>query len=151
MENSIGFVLYPEQSAFIWKASWASLYALKTGHYDLAIIPGGVFVTSLNYWRNPDFLSWRRHVDVSYVQLALVYQMVRAYNAEYAKLYYLTMVLGMSCYPISYHYYYKKQYWRSTYMHSCVHVISNIANVILYSGYVLPIAASPFFYFFKFR
>ena len=39
--NSIGFVLYPEQSAFIWKASWislfAALYALNVGHYDLCL------------------------------------------------------------------------------------------------------------------
>jgi len=146
--NSIGFVLYPEQSAFIWKASWislfAALYALNVGHYDLAIIPGGAFITSLNYWRNPLFFSWRRKVDISYILFALVYQSIRAYNAEYANLHYFTMFLGASCYPISYHYYYKKQYWHSTYAHSCVHIISNIANMILYSGYVLPMSSSLF-------
>ncbi len=29
-------------------------------------------------------------------------------------------------------------YWESTYSHSMVHIIANISNFILYSGYVIP-------------
>lgn len=57
--NSV--ILYPNQSYFIWKVSWLSLissiYAISQGYNDLAIVPGGVFLTSINYWRDPDY-SW---------------------------------------------------------------------------------------------
>ena len=29
-------------------------------------------------------------------------------------------------------------YWESTYAHSMVHIIANISNFILYTGYVMP-------------
>jgi len=62
------------------------IYAIYKNHYDLALVPGGVFLTSINYWRCPDY-SWRRYLDMIYVKLALIYQIYRAYNAEYCKLY----------------------------------------------------------------
>jgi hypothetical protein len=134
-------VLYPDQCAFLWKISWLSLissiYAIVNGHYDMAIVPGGVFITSINYWRDPVYSSWRRKVDINYIAIALTYQSVRAYTAEYARIYYWTMLLGIAFYPLSYHYYYKQLYWKSTYCHSMVHIIANIANIILYSGYIM--------------
>ena len=30
-------------------------------------------------------------------------------------------------------------YWESTYAHSMVHIIANISNFILYTGYVIPL------------
>jgi hypothetical protein len=30
-------------------------------------------------------------------------------------------------------------YWESTYAHSMVHIIANISNIILYTGYVIPL------------
>ena len=29
-------------------------------------------------------------------------------------------------------------YWESTYAHSMIHIIANISNFILYTGYVIP-------------
>lgn len=134
------FVLYPEQCTFLWKISWLSLlssiYAILNGHYDMAVVPGGVFITSINYWRDPVYSSWRRKVDINYIAVALTYQSIRAYTAEYAQIYYLTMIFAITFYPISYHYYYRQLYWKSTYCHSMVHVIANIANIILYSGFI---------------
>ena len=109
---NVDFVLYPEQCIFLWNISWLSLvssiYAIYNGHYDLAIVPGGVFLTSINYWRNPIFSSWKRKLDVNYICCALIYQSIRAYYAEYALLYYCIMIFGIGFYPISY-YYYNKQ------------------------------------------
>ena len=135
-------ILYPEQYSFIWKASFFSLfsciYAFYNNHYDLALVPGGVFLTSINYWYKPDY-SWRRYVDIGYVHAALTYQLFRAYNAEYSKMYYFTLSLAMCCYLLGMYYYNKKQYWHSTYAHSMLHLIANISNVILYSGHIEPI------------
>jgi hypothetical protein len=137
-----GCILYPEQYNFIWKTSFLSLfsftYAIYKGHTDLALVAGGVFLTSINYWRKPTY-SWRRKIDMVYVKTALLYQLIRAYKAEYRNQYYITIFIAICFYPISYHYYYKKQYWKSTYAHSMLHLIANISNIVLYSGMIEPI------------
>jgi hypothetical protein len=137
-----GCILYPEQYSFIWKASFFSLfstmYAFYNNHYDLAFVPGGVFLTSINYWYKPDY-SWRRYVDMGYVHAALTYQILRAYTAEYSKIYYVSMCFAASFYPLGIYYYNKKQYWRSTYARSMLHLFANISNIILYSGYIEPV------------
>lgn len=50
-------ILTKEQYIFLWKISFLSLisciYAIYKNHYDLALVPGGVFLTSINYWRYP--------------------------------------------------------------------------------------------------
>ena len=139
-------LLSPDQSYFIWKASWLSLfscmYAISQGHTDLAIVPGGVFLTSINYWRYPDY-SWRRTLDMNYVKLALSYQIVRSYNSEYATLHVLCMILGVSCFPLSWNYYNNNQIWMSVYIHSMVHVFGNIGNILLYSGTIDSIENNP--------
>jgi hypothetical protein len=150
--NRPHFVLYPEQSRFIWKVSWmslySSLYAIQRRHYSVAMVPGGVFLTSIYYWRNPDYSSWRRKLDMSYIGASLIYQTIRAYNSENSKMYYFIMIGAVCCYPMSYHFYYKKQYWKSTYFHSMVHVVANIANIVLYSGHILPANKNPLLSYF---
>ena len=106
---------------------------LYKGHYDLVLVPGGVFLTSINYWHKPDY-SWRRYVDMVYVKMAVSYQMYRAYNAENARLYYFILFFSIFCYKIGNYYYKKKMYWHSTYSHSMLHIIANLSNFVLYAG-----------------
>ena len=86
-----GYILCPRQSNMLWRTSWLALfncmYAIKNKHYEIALVPGGVFITSIMYWRKPDY-SWRRYIDISYASLSLCYQSLRAYNAEYSNVYY---------------------------------------------------------------
>jgi hypothetical protein len=120
----------------------ASIYALHCECYELAAVPGGVFLTSVNYWRRPIY-GWRRNLDMGYVAAALTYQNYRAYHAYYytmnlehsfALLYYALMLFGIGCYPASIYLYKKKDLWRSTYVHCLLHIVGNIANMVLYSG-----------------
>ena len=136
-------------SSFIFRVSFisflSSIYALHCECYDLAAVPGGVFLTSVNYWRDPVY-GWRRNLDMSYVAAALTYQNYRAYHllspsspSSSSQLpalltYYTLMGIGIGCYPLSVHLYKKKDIWSSTYVHCLVHVLANIANVVLYSG-----------------
>ena len=131
-----------EQYSCIFRVSFlsflSSIYALYCGVYDLAIVPGGVFLTSVNYWRYP-IHGWRRNLDMSYVASALVYQNYRAYymateGHDYILLYYALMFFSMICYPISLHLHKKKDLWGSTYVHCLLHVVANIANLVLYGG-----------------
>ena len=130
-------ILEPEQYHILWRASFfslaTSLYAIYKGHYNLAFCPAGVFCTSINYWRHPDY-SWRRYVDMTYVHLALLYQLRAASRSEYGNNYYAIMALGACCYQVGVVYFKKKDYWRSTYAHVGLHFIANVGNLVLYSG-----------------
>lgn len=121
---------------YLWRISWlslfTSLYAAKQGHYDLAFVPGGIFLTSINYWRNPNY-SWRRTLDINYVRLALAYQVYRAYKSQYSSMYYAITTCAVACYPIAIYYYKQNQLWKSVYFHSMIHILGNVSNVILYS------------------
>ena len=134
--------LKPSQYNIIWNLAWLSLsssvYATYKGHYNLAFIPGGVFLTSINYWRNPEVRSWRRYLDIGYVNTALLYQLYKVYihNAQYAKEYYFFTGISIICYPIGLYYYKKKQYWKHIIFHGGLHIFANIANFILYTGYI---------------
>lgn len=132
-------ILYPEQSKMIYNLSFLSLgsfvYALYNGHYDLSICPGGVFLTSIYYWVHPDY-SWRRYLDMTYVIMALSYQLYRARSSQYMIPYYSMVCSAVSMYPLGIYYYKKKQYWNSTYAHCALHILANIANIILYSGWI---------------
>ena len=134
--------LKPSQYNIIWNLSWLSLsssvYAIYKGHYNLAFIPGGVFLTSINYWRKPEIWSWRRYLDLGYVNTALLYQLYKVYinNAQYAKEYYCITGIATICYPIGVYYYKKKQYWKHITFHGALHIFANIANFILYTGYI---------------
>jgi len=134
-------ILPPVHYWFLWRLSWLSLlscgYAIYRGYYDLACVPGGVWLTSINYWRRPDY-SWRRYFDITYVYLSLIYQTMRAYDAEYAIPYYIILAFGVGCFPISL-YFHKKNQWVSTILHGGVHVFGNISNFVLYSGFIVKI------------
>lgn len=130
-------ILYPAQSKCIWRVSLlfllSSSYALYRGHYALALVPGGVLMTSLNYWRKPTY-GWRRNLDITFVWSALIYQNIRAYRMSNAVPYYHLMIFGASLYPISNYLHKKKYYWSSTYVHCMLHIVANISNMVLYSG-----------------
>ena len=134
-------ILYPKQSNFIYNVSFLSLissiYAIYNKHYGIALLPGGVFITSINYWRKPDY-SWRRYFDISYVIFALNYQIILSYKVQYYKEYYLLTFCGIGFFILGVNYYKKKNYWMSTYCHIMLHVMANIGNIILYSGSMKP-------------
>jgi hypothetical protein len=139
-------ILPPEHYWFLWKLSWLSLFscafAIYRGHYDLACVPGGVWLTSINYWRRPDY-SWRRYLDISYVHLSLLYQTTRAYNAQYALQYYIILSFALACFPMSV-YFHKKNQWLSTILHGMLHVFANISNFVLYAGFIEEISPNGF-------
>ena len=132
-------ILKEEQYLIIYKVSFLSLgstiYAVYNGYYRLAFYPGGVFITSINYWRKPDY-SWRRYLDIVYVHYSLLTQSYLVYNAQYSMEYYILSFIACCCFILGVYYYKKKLYWYSTYAHCGVHLFGNIANVVLYSGQI---------------
>jgi hypothetical protein len=131
-----GLILPRSQCDFMWYGSWFSLvstvFALYNKHYDLALVPFGVFLTSINYWRNP-VLGWSRILDISYVNLSMIYQCYRVSNAEYKIAYYSILGVALCFYPLSV-FLHKKSPWLSTLSHFQLHLLGNISNCIVYSG-----------------
>ena len=134
-------ILQPEQYNFLWKTSFlslfSSLYGIYKGHNDISYSTFAVFLSSINYWKKPNY-SWRRYLDITVVNISLIYHLLRAQNSQYSKLYYSTLFTSICFYPLSKYYYNKKLYWYSTYSHSMLHLLANISNIILYSGFISP-------------
>ena len=131
--------LQPAQYKTIFKISFlclgSSMYAVYNRHYLLSLCPTGVFLTSINYWRKPE--PWRRKLDMTYVLLALMYQVYRAYRSQYRLQYYTLTLIAGSMYPLAIYYSRQKLYWHSTYAHCALHMMANVANFVLYSGKML--------------
>ena len=138
-----GCVLPPAPSAYLWRLAWLSLVsaivALSRGHYDLVFVPLGVFLTSVLYWWKPDY-SWRRYLDIGYVQFALWYQAYRAVSAQYALAYYVLTLSGIAFFPLGSCL--SASPWCSALSHGMIHILGNAANIYLYSGTVPPAPTS---------
>ena len=134
--------LYPKKhNSFLYSTAWLSLtsgmFAIYKKHYDLAIVPLGVWLSSILYWHNPVYHSWRRTIDVTVVRTALVYQLWRARSAEYKNPYYATVGIACCCYPLSSYFLSQKNYSLSVFSHSLVHIFGNVSNFILYQGFII--------------
>jgi hypothetical protein len=126
----------PEHSWFIWRVSWVSAisaaFGFYRGNYDLAIVPAIIWLTSMNYWRHPVRDSWRRYIDMACVQLGAIYHTGRVYMLYNNPYYHILVVICVLCYPVSNYYQRKQHLWTSTILHSLIHVIGNIAQMVVY-------------------
>jgi hypothetical protein len=84
--------------------------------------------------------DWRRTTDIICVFIALSTHILHSFKAQNRALYsYITMV-ALIFYPISWYLLKKKYVWGSTIAHSMIHIVAEIANVILYSGEIPPLS-----------
>jgi hypothetical protein len=130
----------------IYKVSHLSLfsffYALYMQQNALAIVPGSVFLTSTLYWYKPDY-SWRRYLDMAVVKSCFVYQGIMAYTADFGPEYYAIILVAISFYPIGILYHKKGDTLSSTYSHVMLHILANLANIVLYSSKPLSLPQLP--------
>ena len=128
---------------FIWYCAWLSLpsaiYAVIARHtpMSLAIVPASVWATSLLYWRNPLRDSWRRTLDMAVVFTGLsynTYYAVRHASPTHFGVY--TALIGTSavCYGVSGYLMTRGRIWPATYAHASIHLVANVANMVLYAG-----------------
>lgn len=134
-------ILDKEKSRYIYNTSYllliSTFYAIYRNHYIIATSPGIVFLTSIHYWKHPDY-SYRRYLDMVLVKLSLAYHCYVSYTAEYGTRYYIIISIAITFYQIGNYYHSKKDYWKSTYCHMLLHILANVANIALYSGYLTP-------------
>ena len=115
------------------------LYGFKQRLFYLSICPLAVFFTSINYWHKPVY-GWRRNVDIICIFIALSTNILHSIKAQNGLLYRCITTIALLFYPISWYLFNNKYVWTSTIAHSMIHIVANIANVILYSGVVPPLS-----------
>ena len=130
-------VLPPHLSRILWYTSWsnfiASLYGLYRGQTHMVPYSLGVWATSLLYWRHPTY-GWQRTLDMIYCPIAIGQHLYKAWSTDMWLQYYILMAFGLSCYPLSRHYHWTRgDAYTGTILHSMIHIIPNIAGLLLYS------------------
>ena len=102
------------------------------GSNMLWIVPAGVYINSINYWRNP-VCGMRRNIDMTWGITGLMINNVYAIRySTNAYPYYGMTLLACLMYPLSYYFYWRKQYIIATFLHGLLHIFGNIGNIYLY-------------------
>ena len=105
--------------------------------YDSSIITCIVFLTSINYWRNPTKKGIRRYMDISCVIIGIYYHLYLIYYHSLSMKYYYMIGTGSLLYPIEYKIP-KNNYYCIALCHSllqviacniCVYICSDIYNI----------------------
>jgi hypothetical protein len=136
----------PHPNAHInWYCAWFSIpsaiYANshQPASTHLAIIPTSVWATSLLYWRNPVRDSWRRILDMAVVFTGLTYNTyyaVRHASPTHFGVYAALIGTSAVCYGVSNYLMTRGRIWPATYAHASVHLVANVANILLYDSII---------------
>uniref|UniRef100_A0A6C0I7B0 Uncharacterized protein n=1 Tax=viral metagenome TaxID=1070528 RepID=A0A6C0I7B0_9ZZZZ len=128
----------PCQYNYLWYTSWlfltSTFYSIYQAKYAFAIWPGGIFITSLNYWKKPRYNTWERTLDVGYVYSSIAYNFFRGVGCQNSYKFYLYFWIAFVCYLLSNYNHRQKRLYISALLHSMVHLFGNISTIYLYSG-----------------
>ena len=113
---------------------FTSIYALYKKQYLAGLITFSIFLTSLNYWRNPVDGSWQFYLDISVVQMGLIVGLWKAYGSRYMVYIYSIFVIGELFYLCGIYFKYMNNHIYSTYYHCIVHLCGNCAVWLFVSG-----------------
>jgi hypothetical protein len=139
MSNIYKSIIPREYSLRIYKASYlcliSSVYSLYNKKYSVFFVASSVFLTSINYWKNP-ISGIRKKIDVTTVIVGLSYNIyqISKTNIYYILFFYLNILMGGICYYIATTYGKKMEFNKSTKWHVGIHVTANISNLILVRG-----------------
>ena len=104
----------------MWKLSWAIListfYAGYRGYYDCAALTFCVFVTSINYWRNPVY-GLRRNIDITSAVLTCGHQTYKSFSIDSGMYYRIGVSIALMMYLISWMVYKKTYGYLPFFMH----------------------------------
>jgi hypothetical protein len=141
-EDELNGQTYPHKQSFALLKTTSvtiasALHAFHQRHYDFAFCNAVVLFTSVNYWRDPKSTCMRRYIDIAVVCSSLIYHLCVAFQSQRALQYYTITILGMCFYHLGCVHYNDKDYWRSAYSHSVLHILANLAQIVLYSGTIV--------------
>jgi hypothetical protein len=91
----------------------------------------GSFISQL-YWSNPTLFSWRRMLDIAWVQILIWTHVIAAWNSAIFLPYALIQLVGVGFFCMSWNWQTHDRVWEATVTHACVHLCANISLCILY-------------------
>ena len=129
------YALPPEQAYVIWCLSWlgpfVGLFGLLRGYMLLGFLHLMAGCFAMSYWSAPLLTSWRRYIDIAWIQLTLWTFVWNARSAQYRIPFYVLVTLGAMVYPIGW---VTDNPWMSTLAHGCVHILGEAASFVLFLG-----------------
>ncbi len=137
-----GLICPKEQADLLKKTNFLAAVsgsiALYRGYYDLAFVCYGGALVGYLYWSNPT-QSWRRMLDIGFIQFALWWHFYRSFGAENFFVYVLLTSIGAACFTLGWIFFKLEETWAGTISHSLVHVFANLGLIILYMGRIEPV------------
>lgn len=123
-----------EQYNILWGSSWIALFptitAIKNKKYDLALCTGGVWISSLLYWKYP-INNWKRMLDLILVRCCFSYQLLKSFELNKHHIFIPISMIGIGNYYVGCNFYNGGNRWISVYCHLGLHIFANIGNFIL--------------------
>jgi hypothetical protein len=130
-------ILEKKYSKWIYYISFNLIIVSMIGFYKTyymnALSVFSVFLTSINYWKHP-IKGFRRNIDMMMVGLSITYNSFYVYDCVYGHYYIRMIILGIMIYIFSGFLYKKNYLGLSTLLHCKVHLLSNIANYLLFTN-----------------
>jgi hypothetical protein len=126
----------PKNSRFIFLHCHSMLILIGKAFHckqlDFALLYCGVYLTSINHWKNPIHESRQQKIDRIMVRIAILYSISACYiRAKDILIPYLTSVgVGILCYQKAKNHPNKD---RSMKWHLMMHYIGHVSNWVLYS------------------
>lgn len=132
-------------SDILFRTAWiyfiASVYGLYKKKYDLATYTGVIWLTSINYWKNPKS-RFNYYIDVTAVRSGIMYHLIRAPDSSQYINFYTIFNTGLLCYIPSRYCLTQKNYILSTVSHAGLHLITGVGLIYLYSTKMTPLSKS---------
>ena len=130
------YALPPEQAYVIWCLCWlgpfVGLFGLFRGYFLLGFLHFAAGCFAMAYWTDPLLTSWRRFVDIAWIQLTLWTFVWKARNAQYRIAFYSLVTLGALIFPIGWMT--KDSPWLSAFLHGLVHILGESSSFVLFLG-----------------
>ena len=137
-------ILEPKYSSILYKTSFLfglnSIYGLyqmvnnKLTFNNVLITNTLLFITSINYWRNPTY-GFRRKIDITMSLTNIFYNSYTISHHPNAWICYVLIKMLMISYGISWYYHSNNNQKLGTYYHGMVHLIGNIGGFFILNDF----------------
>ena len=128
--------LKKEQSKFIYFISFFILLTCIIKLYQnqpfVALQGFLIFITSQLYWRHGKVKSIERKIDIIVVNIILIFNLTYCIYNKCNNIYVIIQLIAICFYPLSQYFNHNNKMWLSTYLHSLLHILSNIAALFLF-------------------
>jgi len=86
-----------------------------------------IFITSQLYWRHGNRKSIERKIDVTVVSIIIIFNLIYYIYNKCNNIYVIIQLIIVCFYPLAQYFNYINKMWIATYLHSLLHILSNIA------------------------